>query len=156
MIRYLLIFLLGISLTSFAQDVIIPADVARYYLEQDDRVNILSKKDSINQAMIVNINDELLVQQLMINSYRQDSMIYKSIIENRDQQIFLAKEELADAQKIISTQRFEVALFAGASCGSVIGSVVPAMGTIMGTVIGATTGSVIYVSKRIKDKFKHK
>lgn len=155
--KYFLIILLElISFLSPAQDVIIPADVARYYLEQDDRVNILSKKDSINQAMIISINDELLVQQLMINSYRQDSMIYKSIIENKDQQISLAKGELADAQKIISTQRFEVALFAGASCGSVIGSVVPAMGTIMGTVVGAGIGSVIYVSKRIIYKFKHK
>lgn len=157
MIRYFLIILLAsISFLSAAQDVTIPADAARYFLEQDDRARILAKKDSINQRIISVVSQELEIKQAVINSYKQDSLTFRSIVSNKDQQISLTKEQLTLAQKTISTQKFEVNLLTGSTIGVVIGSVVPAIGTITGGVVGVLTGCVIYGVQKVKQLFKHK
>ena len=155
--RCFLIFLLWlIPFLSHTQTVVIPAETARYFLEQDDRAKILAKKDSVNQRMISVVNQELQVKQEIISSYQKDSLVFRAIIANKEQQIFLTKEELSAAQKIISTQRFEVAFSAGAAAGVVIGSVVPAVGTIAGGIIGAAAGCAWYGIHKITQLFKHK
>lgn len=153
--KYFLILLLGlISSLSSAQDVVIPAEVARHYLEQDDRVKILTEKDSINLRVISISNQELQVKQSIIDSYQKDSLTFRSILANKDQQIALNRDELIAANKIISTQRFEVCLFAGTTSGVIIGSVIPAIGTIGGGVIGGITGCGVYGIHKIKQLFK--
>lgn len=153
--RYFLIILLGsISFLSPAQDVVVPADVARHFLEQDDRVKLLAKKDSVNVGVISGIKEELRIRQSIIDHYRDDSITFRSKLSNKDEQISLVKEELVSSQKLINTQKFEVNLFAGATAGVIIGSAIPVIGTIGGGAIGAITGCVVYGIHKIKQLFK--
>lgn len=150
MYKYFFIILLGLtSFLSPAQDVVISADAARYFLEQDDRAKLLTVKDSIDQQIIENLDWELQIKNSIIKSYKNDSIIYKSIIANKDQQISVVKEEVIVAQKIIAKQKFMVCVFAGAAGGSVIGSVAPVIGTLSGGLVGGVVGCVIHL-------FKHK
>lgn len=155
--KYFLIILLGlISFLSPAQDVVIPADVARHFLEQDDKVKILASKDSVNQRIISVVNQELQIKQSIIESYKKDSLTFQAIITNKDKENQLTKEDLKAATHLIGTQKFEVSLLAGATTGLVVGSVVPAIGTFTGGVVGATVGVVIYGVKKFTNIFKSK
>jgi len=155
--RYFLIILLGlISFLSSAQDVVIPAETARYFLEQDDRAKLLAEKDSVNQRIICGIKEELMIKDSIINSYKRDSMIYKSIMSNKDLLVSLGKKELAASERMINNQKFEVSLFAGAAAGGIIGSAIPAVGTVGGAVIGGITGCAVFGIHKIKELFKHK
>lgn len=147
--RYFFIILLGvIPFFAPAQDVIIPSDVARYFLEESDRAKILTKKDSLNQEVISGLGKELEAKQEKIETYKADSLTFRSILANKDQEIGLVKEDLSSSQKVIKKQRLTVNVLAGVTSGVVIGSAVPAIGTVIGGLVGGATGCIIYLFKR--------
>ena len=153
--KHFLIVLLGlISFLSPAQEVVIPADVARYFLEQDDRVSLFIKKDEINKTIISSLNSELMIKQTIIDTYKADSISFRSIIATKDNELILVKHDLIVTQKIINSKDFKCNLFAGGTTGAIIGSAIPAIGSITGGLIGAATGITIYGIKKFTKRIK--
>jgi len=157
--KYFLVFLLGCASHFFAsaQDVVIPADVARYFLEESDRLKICREKDLLNQKLIVNLNQELSIKNEVIKSFKKDSVTYTEIISNKDSIITLKEEDVKLVKRQVNKESFKVHLLAGTTSGAVVGTAVPIVGTFTGILIGGTTGTVIYLVKIVtRSKFKVK
>lgn len=153
--KYFLILLFGcFSFFASAQEVIIPADVARYFLETHDRVKILIKKDSVNQLIVSDLTKELSIKQVIINAYQADSVIFKSILALKEKQDSLLRQEIVNFQKTINLKTFEVDLFAGGAVGAIIGSVIPGVGVLPGAVFGMIAGASTYGIKKVIKIFK--
>jgi hypothetical protein len=137
--------------------VVIPADVARYFLEESDRLKICREKDSLNQKLIGNLNQELSIKNEVIKSFEKDSTTYAEIISNKDSIITLKEEDVKLIKKQINKESFKVHLLTGTTSGAIVGTVVPIVGTFTGILIGGTTGTVIYLVKIVtRSKFKVK
>lgn len=152
--RYFLVALFGlIVFFSPAQNVVIPAEVARHFLEQDDRAKLLKKKDSVNQKIILTLNEELSVKRATISSYKTDSIKFISLLSNKDKEVALINQELKVVKKDATIKSLEVSLLTGTSAGAIIGSGVPGIGTVTGAVVGTVAGGVVYGVRGIKKLF---
>lgn len=92
-----------ITFCSHAQ-VTIPDDVARFYLEQNDRVKLLEAQNRIKDNIIANCEKRVTLQTQIITTYVSDSAIYKQIVATKDKEISLNKKEIRQQkfQKIAS------------------------------------------------------
>lgn len=148
--KYFLIFFLGlIPFFSPAQEVVIPANVARYFLETHDRMKILTKRDSLNRQIISELGDELSIKQNIILTYQADSTIFRSIIFLKEQQDSLLRREILSFQRALNMKTFETNLFAGVAAGAILGSVIPGIGVLPGATLGLIAGAGIYGIKKI-------
>jgi SPX domain protein involved in polyphosphate accumulation len=84
--------------------VTIPDDVARYYLEQNDKVKVLEAQNRIKDNIISNCEKRVTLQTQIITTYVSDSAIYKQIVATKDKEISLNKKEIRrqKIQKITS------------------------------------------------------
>ncbi len=82
-----------ITFCSLAQ-VTIPDDVARFYLEQNDKIKVLEAQNRIKDQMIANCDKRLLLQTKVITTYVSDSAVYKKIISTKDEELALTRKEL--------------------------------------------------------------
>ena len=111
--RYFLTILFA-AITFFAagqQDVAvpqvtIPVTAARYFLERDDVAQLLERKDSISQQMIVNLQDQVGTQIKIIDTYKQDSVTHVEYNATKNKEITLLSQELKLAKKDANKQRF--------------------------------------------------
>lgn len=152
--RYFLIFLFGCFSFFASAQVVIPPAVARYFLEQDDRVKILIQKDSINQLLVGNLSQQIEIKNKIITIYKGDSVIFKNIITTKDEEIAVVTKGLQLAQLKANVKDFQICLFTGTTVGSLIGSAIPGVGTFSGAFIGGVSGSLVYVVKQLKKFFK--
>jgi SPX domain protein involved in polyphosphate accumulation len=74
--------------------VTIPDDVARYYLEQNDKVKVLEAQNRIKDNIISNCEKRVTLQTQIITTYVSDSAIYKQIVATKDKEISLNKKEI--------------------------------------------------------------
>lgn len=102
--RYFLI--LGWLLPFFAPaQVNIPPDVARYFLEQDDKAKILTKKDSLNTIEINNLKSTIDIKDQLITTYKQDSVTYNAVIKLREEENYLSRQEVKILKKEVRKQK---------------------------------------------------
>lgn len=72
---------------------------ARYFLEVEDEMYLLREKDNLCQSLVLNLNDQLLVKDQIITTYKNDSTYYNETIATFSEQIRLNKQE---SKKIIT------------------------------------------------------
>ena len=105
--RYFLVVVLAVtSFFAAGQDVVIPADVARYYLEQNDKVELLEKKDSLSTQEINSLTTTIALKDSVIVTYKKDKETYEDTIDTKNSEQKLLKDELRLARKEIRKQRF--------------------------------------------------
>lgn len=103
--RYFLILLLG-SVPFFAPaQVTIPTETARYFLERDDLARVLMSKDSVNGLIISNLNEKLLIQNQILETFKQDSSTYNQLISVKNEELDITKQELKIVKKDARKQR---------------------------------------------------
>lgn len=103
--RYFLIILFG-SVPFFASaQVTIPTETARYFLERDDLARVLTRKDSLNTEIVLNLNQQLLIQNKIIETYKQDSATCNQVVKLKDEEMDILNRELKLAKKDARKQR---------------------------------------------------
>jgi len=106
-VKYFLVVLLAVpSFFAAGQDVVIPADVARYYLEQNDKVELLEKKDSLSTQEINSLTTTIALKDSVIHTYEEDAKIHEDVIDTKNSEQKLLKDELRLAKKEMRKQRF--------------------------------------------------
>jgi hypothetical protein len=142
--RYFLIVLFSVVIFCAQAQVIIPDSVARYYLEQNEKVKTYEDIVRTKDQRISNLDAIVKEKNKIIQTYVQDSVSYTDRIQTEvDRRKFV--EKLLDGYKKESrAQRRQknVALgaLAGSGAGAAIGSIVPGVGTALGYVGGAAVG----------------
>jgi len=143
--RYFLIALFSVGIfCAQAQTVTIPDSVARYYLEQNEKVKTYEDIVRTKDQRISNLDAIVKEKNKIIKTYTEDSVSYTSRIQTEvDRRKFV--EKLLDGYKKESrAQRRQknvaVGALAGSGVGAAIGSVVPGVGTALGYVGGAAVG----------------
>lgn len=96
--RYFLVIIFGCLPFFASSQVNIAEKTARYFLEQDDKAKIYEKRDSVQQAEIINLNEKRKTQGEVINRMAED----RKTFEERDK---LRLEKLAEKDAIIEQQQ---------------------------------------------------
>jgi hypothetical protein len=111
--------------TSHAQDstVTIPNNVARYYLEQNDRAKLLAEQVVIKDSQITNLGKQLITKDLFISTYKTDSIAYNSIITTDEEHIEFLNSELEAANKEARKQkRMKILALVGIGIVAILGT----------------------------------
>lgn len=139
--------LLLFAAPTFSQDTLvhIRPETARYFLEKEDEVFVLREKDSISNELIYNQSVMLDMKDRIIQTYKQDSITYKTRDETFSNHIRLIREEHTKQTKRLTKARN---VGVGIGAGAIIGSVIPGVGTVTGAAVGGAVGWVVSVLKR--------
>jgi hypothetical protein len=114
--RYFLIFLLGlIPFLSPAQEVCIKPSTARWFLEQSDKVLILTKKDSLNTQQILNLSQIISYKDQIMLTYQSDSLTYIQKLATKDKELELSEKLIKQSEKKVKAQKVQkIAIVIGA------------------------------------------
>ena len=110
MIGFIVVFFIVVHSSTIAQTVCIPDSVASYFLEQDDRVKILTKKDSLSQQLISDLQLSVDTRDLYITTLQNTNKALTGINGTKDKQLLLKDEEIKLAKKEIKRQKFQKVL----------------------------------------------
>jgi hypothetical protein len=115
--RYLFIGVFIVLVVSAnAQEVVkISPAVAKFFLEQSDRADVLAKKDSLNEAIIENLTYTVSTKDLAIQSLKSANKSLIQISKLKDQQIQLSEEEIKHLKKQVRKEKIKTAVVAVAS-----------------------------------------
>src|SRR5688572_24086308 len=94
--KYLIIILFLIALNCEGQVdsmVRIRPSTARYFLEKDDEVKIWRKKGPLDSTLISNLSTEISLQNMVIQTYKEDSVVYNNHIVTQRNTITLKEKE---------------------------------------------------------------
>lgn len=145
-----LVILLGVApFFALSQNVVIPENVARFFLEQHDRAIILTKKDSVSTKEIINLNLLVKLKDSTIFRYKSDSVVYRGIITTENEinrSLEIANKNLTKRINVLS---FKNSLTMGAAVGAVTGSAIPLIGVVAGTAGGIAVGTLVWLVKSI-------
>lgn len=92
---------------SCTAQVTIPDDVARFFLEQNDKAKLLEKQVEIKNQIISNLNSQLQISGTIIVTYIDESVLYKRFIESMKQQSALISTQLNNAIREVRRQKFQ-------------------------------------------------
>lgn len=128
-----------------AQDslVRIKPSTARWFLEQSDKVVILTKKDSLSSHLIHNLEAKASLKDSLITSYKSDSTHYQEQTKTFLEVITLKERRELRLEKALGRQKTVTSISLGMTAGAIAGSIVPAIGTVVGALIGGGVG-IIY------------
>jgi hypothetical protein len=96
-----------IACTVAAQEVRISPDVARYFLEQSDKVDILTKKDSLNTTIIENLNFTISTKNLLIKNLDTQVNIQEMMLKVRSKEVELRDDEIKGLKKQVRTEKLK-------------------------------------------------
>ena len=144
--RTFLIILCSVITFCAQSQVVITEKVARYFLEQDDKVKLLVSKDSINRAIIKNQGLMLINKDKIIETYKNDSMLFETIIAIKDSTIADRDEQLKNSHKLLNKRTFQRDLAIGIGGGAAIGSLAGQ------PLIGAGAGAITVIVRQIFKK----
>lgn len=85
----------------------IPDNVARYYLEQSERAKILTEQVVIKDKQISNLEKIVVLKDNFIETYKRDSVSFTKIIQLKDEQLELNKQQALLAKKEIRKQKIQ-------------------------------------------------
>jgi hypothetical protein len=96
-----------IACTVAAQEVRISPDVARYFLEQSDKVDILTKKDSLNTTIIENLNFTISTKNLLIKNLDSQVDIQEMMLKVRSKEVELRDDEIKGLKKQVRKEKLK-------------------------------------------------
>ena len=106
--HFLITLTVLISFLSTTQaQVIVPDNVARYYLEQSERAKILTEQVVIKDKQISNLEKIVVLKDNFIETYKRDSVSFTKIIQLKDEQLELNKKQALLAKKEIRKQKIQ-------------------------------------------------
>ena len=132
------LFILGLTITFFSQAqemVVIKPETARYFLKADDELRVRRKRNLLDSTYISNQQTEIKLKNKVIQTYKEDSVVYNNQIDNDSAEIELTKKQLRK-------QNRKLDITIGAGTGAIIGSVIPGLGTLPGALIGGAAGLI--------------
>ncbi len=103
---FFVVLFFALNLAKSYGQVTIPAEVAKYFLEQNDKALILEKKDSLNQEIIQSLKKEVVLKDSVIRTYEEDYVIYDQIFQDKNDEIEIYQSQLQIAEKDIRKQKF--------------------------------------------------
>lgn len=145
--RYFLILLLSVITFCAESQVTIPDKVARFYLQQSDKVVLLEQQIVIKNEINTNLLKQLTVKDNIIATYKQDSASYEGIITTKDSIISDKDEELKTSRKSLRRVTTQRNVTAGISIGALIG--LPLGQPLIGGAIG---GGAAFVGSLFKKR----
>jgi hypothetical protein len=111
--RLIVVFIfIVVGLAAQAQEVKLPPDAARFYLEVYDKYKILEKRDSLNQLLVGNLQSENSAKNLLIQNLESSNRILKEISSIKEQEITLRDEEVKYLKKQLRKQKTKTVLTA--------------------------------------------
>ncbi len=133
---FVCLFLLTM-MTAYSQ-VTIPDQVARFYLEQNEKVKLYEKQVVIKDELIDNLNQQIGTKNIIINTFKNDSVSYQGLIKTYKHQIAFKEREIELKDKEIKKAKRQRNIIAGAGTGAIVGSVIgqPLIGAGVGSVVG--------------------
>lgn len=149
--KHFLIFLLAVSpffAAAQSEEVVIPPDVADYFLFQDDRVKLLDSLVIVKDQRLETFEKRIHNDSLIIKSHEADSTTFAAIIAAKDKQYKLKEADEQFAIRELRKQRRQKYVIVGGGIGAFGGSFFGPAGTVAGTAVGAGTGFVIGLLKR--------
>lgn len=108
-------WLFGLGLILFttagqAQVVTLPDDVARYYLEQNERVKILTSTVDNLRKEIVNLKEQVITQVGTVEQYEEDKKTHAEQIELKKEELTHQQDLLKEAKKEIKRLKFKIVI----------------------------------------------
>lgn len=94
-------------LSTTQAQIIIPDNVARYYLEQSERAKVLTEQVVIKDKQISNLEKIVVLKDNFIETYKRDSVSLTKIIQLKDEQLELNKKQALLAKKEIRKQKIQ-------------------------------------------------
>lgn len=117
-----LFFIISFFASYFCFSQTLPEEVARFYLEQNDRVKVLEKKVERQNEIIDNQAKQLIICQLQNTSFSGDEKINKDQLALKDERIKQKDVEIRDLNRKIKGQKFQkILIIAGAGAFLLLG-----------------------------------
>lgn len=141
--KHFLILLFSAITFCASSQVTIPDSVARFYLEQNEKVKVYEQIVVTKGRQISILEKKIFEQLTIIRTYESDKKSYRGIINLNTDQLAFKDKQLAAADKEIRRVKRQRNIVAGAGGGAAIGSVLGPEGAVIGGVIGGSIGLVI-------------
>lgn len=140
--RIFLILLFSVTTFYAYSQVSLPNDVARFFLEQHDKVKLLETQVKIKES-IINKKDSIIVQQgIIIDSYKGDSLKYEQMLLNKDSIITNKDKQVKILTTSLNRTKLERDIAVGVGGGVIIGL------TMAQPLIGGIAGGIIMLTRR--------
>lgn len=144
--KYFLIVLFSVTIFCAQAQAILPDSVARYYLEQNEKVKVYEDIVKTKDQRIANLDKIINEKNKVIKTYVQDSVSYTSRIQTEvDRWKFVEKlldESKNNTQRERRKKNVATGALIGSGAGAAIGSIVPGIGTALGYLGGAAVGGI--------------
>lgn len=96
-----------IACIAAAQEVRISPAVARFFLEQSDKVEILTKKDSLNTTIIENLNYTISTKNILIKNLDSQVDIQEMMLKVRSKEVELRDDEIEGLKKQVRKEKLK-------------------------------------------------
>lgn len=106
------LFFIVMCVDATAQEVKLPPDAAKYFLEVHDKYQILAKQDSLNNLIIENFQYTVNTKDLYITSLNKTVKIQQQIIDTKSQEVVLLEDENKHLKKQVRKERLKTAVTA--------------------------------------------
>lgn len=146
--KYFFILLCVFASLSATGQVTIPNEVARYFLEQDERAKQLDTLLVVKQKRIENLTERVRLKGLVEKTRITDVKTYLDIIKVKDEQIAFKNKRLVLSDKEVRKQYRQKSTVLGLGIGAAAGSFVGQ--PVVGAVIGGGVGFVVGLFKKKK------
>ncbi len=139
--KYFLILLFSVITFCAQSQVTIPDEIARFYLEQNEKAKLYEKQIVIKDEMISNQKQQLDTKDVIIETFKNDAMSYQGLIKTYKDRLNLRDKEIVIKDKEIKKAKRQRNIVAGAGGGAVVGSLFGQ--PLIGAAIGAGGGLII-------------
>ena len=141
--KYFLILLLSVITFCASSQVTLPDSVARFYLEQNEKVKVYEKIIVTKDSRISILEQKVIQQQIIIRTYESDARSFHGIINTNGDMLKFKDKQLEAAGKNIKKLKRQRNMIAGAGTGALVGSFLGPEGAVVGGLVGAGAGLVI-------------
>lgn len=141
--KYFLILLFSVVTFCAQSQVTVPDNVARFYLEQNEKVKVYERLVMTKDSRIALLERKIITQGLIIKTYESDSTTFRGIINTNGELLAFKDKQLVIANKEIRRQKRQKNVIIGAGAGAVAGSFAGPEGAAVGAAVGAGVGLII-------------
>lgn len=97
--RYFFSLLFLFFAASTSAQVTISNDVSRWFLEQNEKVKVYEKQVDLLRQDIKTLELQIVMQRKEVNLYMSDANVYNTLIQLKDKEIALKKDELKKTRR---------------------------------------------------------